>query len=368
MGNIIIFLLFFLFSSLYHINRITYFHFFIFMIRLWYHKLGGIMATLKDVAQKAGVTVTTVSRVINNRGYLSEKTKEKVRQAMAELNYRPNELARSLSRQTSNTIGIITPHISHPYFSLLISHLESAASRHNFKILLCNSKEDRVKETEYIDLCKSNRVAGVIFCGMILAFEKYNQLDFPFVAIECNSPLFVSTILCDNYSGGRMAAEHLIARGCRHLMHFSGSIIGQEMPGDIRARAFADVCQENSLPFHNRWIKDSPFPVSDCRDFIRQALIDHPHTDGIFASSDLIAAQVIQVCSDLRIRIPEDIRLVGFNDISLASLTTPPITTIRQPLHEMADIAVDALIKSSCHKTVPSEIVLPVTLIKRQST
>ena len=98
----------------------------------------------------------------------------------------------------------------------------------------------------------------------------------------------------------------------------------------------ADVCQENGLPFHNRWIKDSPFPVSDCRDFIRQALIDHPHTDGIFASSDLIAAQVIQVCSDLRIRIPEDIRLVGFNDISLASLTTPPITTIRQPLHEMA--------------------------------
>lgn len=325
------------------------------------------MPTLKDVAQKAGVTVTTVSRVINNRGYLSEETKQKVKQAMDELHYRPNELARSLSKQNTNTIGVITPHIMHPYFAQLISHIESAASRQGFKIFLCNSKEDHSREAEYIDLCKSNRVAGIIFCGMILTSEKYAQLDFPFVAIECNSPLCVSTILCDNYAGGRMAAEHLIEQGCKNLLHFSG-IIDQEMPGDSRAQAFTDVCQKFKINYDNIWSGDSTYYTMDYHEFIKHTLLKHPKTDGIFASSDLIAAQVIQVCADLNKRIPDDIKLVGFDDVSLSTLTTPQITTIHQPTKEMADMAVDALIKSSSHETVPSKIVLPVSLVRRQST
>lgn len=325
------------------------------------------MPTLKDVAEKAGVTVTTVSRVINNRGYLSEETKKKVKQAMAELHYRPNELARSLSKQATNTIGVITPHITHPYFAQLISQLENAASKRGFKILLCNSKEDHSREAEYIDLCKSNRVAGIIFCGMILTSERYTQPDFPLVAIECNSPLCVSTILCDNYAGGRMAAEHLIECGCTNLLHFSG-IIGQEMPGDSRAQAFTDVCLRHKVHFDSVWTGNNTYYAMDYHELIKKALQDHPYTDGIFASSDLIAAQVIQVLSGLGRKIPDEIKLVGFDDVSLSALTTPQITTIHQPTKEMAEMAVDALIKSSGHETVPSKVVLPVSLVRRQST
>ena len=125
------------------------------------------MATIKDIAAPAGVTATTVSRVINNRGYISEETRKKVTQAMQEMNYQPNELARSLAKAHSNTIGVIVPHISHPFFSKMISALESAAAKRGYKILLCNSKDQPEKETEYLDMFISNRVTGVVMASQL---------------------------------------------------------------------------------------------------------------------------------------------------------------------------------------------------------
>ena len=125
------------------------------------------MATLKDVAKETGLTVSTVSRVLNNRGYISEETRKKVYEAMKKLNYRPNEVARSLSKQTTNTIGVIVPHIRHPYFAELISNLESQAYHYDHKILLFNSQEKNEKEWEYMEMCTSNRVAGVILLSLI---------------------------------------------------------------------------------------------------------------------------------------------------------------------------------------------------------
>lgn len=325
------------------------------------------MPTLKDVAKKAGVTVTTVSRVINNRGYLSEETKQKVKAAMEELHYHPNELARSLTMQTSNTIGLITPHITHPYYAQIISHVERAASQRGFKILLCNSKERHSREAEYIDLCKSNRVAGIIFCGMVLSSEKYTQPGFPYVSIECNSPLCATTILCDNYTGGALATEHLISLGCRNLLMFGGSV-GDYMPGNERARAFNEVCTRHDIPHQEVRSKASSYYAMDYHAFILQILKENPDADGIFASSDLIAAQVIQAAAQLGRQIPEDLKLIGFDDVALSTMTTPTITTIHQPTMEMAEMAVDSLIKSSRQETVASKIILPVTLIRRQST
>ena len=126
------------------------------------------MATLKDVAKEAGLTVTTVSRVLNNRGYISDNARKKVAEAMKKLNYRPNELARSLQNKSSNTIGVIVPHIRHPYFSDMISNLENQAHKKGYKILLCNSQGKNEKMLEYVEMCTSNRVAGLIlFSGSV---------------------------------------------------------------------------------------------------------------------------------------------------------------------------------------------------------
>ena len=160
------------------------------------------MATLKDVAAGAGVTVTTVSRVLNNRGYISEETRDKVYAVMKELNYQPNEIARSLSKQKSNCIGVIVPHIEHPYFARLVSNIESAAANQKYKIMLCNSHAKFQKEIDYLEMFQSHRVAGIIICSSSIDIGKFVSLNIPVVSIERPVDLGISSVECDNYQGG----------------------------------------------------------------------------------------------------------------------------------------------------------------------
>lgn len=164
------------------------------------------MATLKDVAKETGLTVTTVSHVLNNRGYISEETRKKVYDAMKKLNYHPNEVARSLSKQSTNTIGVIVPHIRHPYFAELISNLESQAYRHQHKILLFNSQEKNEKEYEYLEMCSSNRVAGIILCSGTVGVNEFQGLNVPLITIERFLENGTGSVECDNIQGGRLAA------------------------------------------------------------------------------------------------------------------------------------------------------------------
>ena len=164
------------------------------------------MATLKDVAKETGLTVTTVSHVLNNRGYISEETRKKVYDAMKKLNYHPNEVARSLSKQSTNTIGVIVPHIRHPYYAELISNLESQAYRHQHKILLFNSQEKNEKEYEYLEMCSSNRVAGIILCSGTVGVNEFQGLNVPLITIERFLENGTGAVECDNIQGGRLAA------------------------------------------------------------------------------------------------------------------------------------------------------------------
>lgn len=242
------------------------------------------MATLKDVAKETGLTVSTVSRVLNNRGYISEETRKKVYEAMKKLNYRPNEVARSLSKQTTNTIGVIVPHIRHPYFAELISNLESQAYHYGHKILLFNSQEKNEKEWEYMEMCTSNRVAGVILCSGTVGVEKFTGLNVPLITIERYLENGTAEVECDNEQGGRLAA------------------------------------------------------------------------------------QLLQVCHKLNIDVPSQMKIVGFDDVNIASLTTPPITTIHQPIKEMAKTAVELLVRSGNGELVPNRTTLPVSLVVRETT
>jgi len=325
------------------------------------------MATLKDIAKKTGVTATTVSRVINNRGYVSDKTRKKVYAAMKEMNYQPNELARALSKQYTNTIGVIVPHIDHPFFTKLISNLEAAAAARKYKIILCNSNEQPEKEAEYLDICVSNRVAGIVLCSKYVNAEKFGALNIPIVNFEREDDAAAITIQCDNYQGGRIAAEHLIACGCKNLLHFGG-VIGKEMPADRRANGFTDVC--NTAGIKSRVVQcDELINASmNYHSYIEQGIKENLQVDGIFASSDLIAAEIIQVCTAMDIQIPERLKLVGFDDVLISTITTPTITTIHQPMKEMSEMSIDYIHKSLMGELVPNNIILPVKLMKRNST
>lgn len=203
------------------------------------------MATLKDVAKASGLTVGTVSRVLNNRGYISDKTREKVYQVMKDLNYQPNETARALSKQKSNTIGIILPNIEHPYFAKVLSRLEREAAKHGYRIMLFVSRYKEEREEQCIEMCKSGRVAGVIVCSGSFETEKFKGLDFPLITLERSMDEGTSGIECDNYQGGVMATELLIQKGCRKLMYIGGVSAGVDiqMPGDLREVAFRDTCK-----------------------------------------------------------------------------------------------------------------------------
>lgn len=325
------------------------------------------MATIKDVAEYTGLSVTTVSRVLNERGYISQDTKNKVYEAMRKLNYQPNEVARSLSKQHSNTIGVIVPHIKHPYFAEVISNLEHHAYINKYKILLFNSQEKSVRLREYMEACASNRVAGIILCSGKVSVEDFRYLQAPVITFERYLEQGTASVECDNYLGGKLAAEHLIQRGCKNLLSFSG-VIDNVMPADSRETGFCDVCKENNVKCTVGRTSLMQYNEMKYYDWIEQMLIENPHVDGIFAGSDVIAAQIIQVCRKLGRRIPEDIKIIGFDDVNISMLTSPTITTIHQPIYEMADIAIKLIVDAHKQKVVPKRTILPVTLVVREST
>ena len=159
------------------------------------------MATIKDVALHAGVTVTTVSRVLNNRGYISEKTRQKVYESMRALNYQPNELARALYKKQSKVVGVVVPSLLHPYFSACVHYLEKYAARQGYKIMVCNSKRERKSEIEYIEMLKSNKVAGIVLCTRTGELADILDDSLPVVTLERSISDKIPAIMCDNYQG-----------------------------------------------------------------------------------------------------------------------------------------------------------------------
>lgn len=324
------------------------------------------MPTIKDVAERAGVTVTTVSRVLNNRGYISDLTKMKVHRAMDELDYRPNEVARSLSKQQTNCIGVILPSMEHPFFCKVLHWLEYYASRQGYKVMVCISQNEHRKELEYVDLLRSNRVGGIILCTRRGDFGGELETKFPIVTFEREIAENIPSVQCDNFQGGKLAAGCLLDAGCNNIAVFARTP-DVNLPGNLRKDGFLKECKNRGLKGEIVCIhKKESNEFYDENDIIEK-LEEHADLNGIFATSDVMAAQIIRACEILGKRIPKDLCLVGFNDISIAKLTVPSITTIHQPVEEMCEYAIEMIIKKAHNETIPSKIVLPVRVIERES-
>ena len=328
------------------------------------------MATLKDVAKASGLTVGTVSRVLNNRGYISDKTREKVYRVMKELDYQPNEMARSLSKQKNNIIGVILPQIEHPYFAKVLSRLEREAAKQGYRIMLFVSRNKEKREEQCIEMCKSGRVAGVVLCSGSFETEKFRGLDFPLITLERSMDEGTLSIECDNYQGGTRAAQHLIDKECHKLMYIRGMSAGEDvrMPADFREVAFRDTCAKTKTENVVIVTEKQMFDSMEYYEFVREKLIEHPDVDGVFASSDVIGAYVLQACYDLNIEVPGRLKIVGFDDVNIAQFTSPGLTTIHQPVEQMAEQAISAIVQIDAGKVVPTKTVFPVTLVERGTT
>ena len=325
------------------------------------------MANIKDVAKLSGLSVGTVSRVLNNRGYISQATRNKVENAMKQLNYVPNELAKSIFRQYTKIIGIIVPFITHPYFGKIVESLESYASTEGYKILLCNSYFDRSKEIECFHMLESNKVDGIILASRNQDLSGVINNRLPLITIDRILGDDIPCVSSDNYHGGILATQLLLKKGCKKIAYISGSP-ALHLMANLRGNAFLDPCRKNGVTPIVVATDEKQFSSMSYYAEIRQLFKEHPDLDGIFASSDIIAAQVIQIAAELGKKIPESLKVVGYDDTQIARLTVPEITTIQQPIEQISKYTLKLLINEIHGEIIPMRTVLPVKLVERQST
>lgn len=321
------------------------------------------MPTIKDVAKKANVSVATVSRVINNTGYVNIETRKLVETAIQELGYVPNELARSLFRKTSNIIGLMVPHISTYFFAQLIEAVEDAVTAKGYKLMIFNSKDDLLLEKKYINVISQYNIDGLILVANSKNAKSFKHLNIPVLTIDHILDNDVPSITSDNIQGGALAAECLVKSNPKKVIHFRG-------PSDLivvkdRSEGFYRVMDEKNIPVYSF---DLDFKTPDIED-IEMFIKKHSDVEGIFCSSDIMALYTISVLQRLGYKIPEDVEVVGFDNIELANILYPKLTSVAQPIHDIATHAIttlDALI----HKKTISDmhLMLPVTIIERDTT
>ncbi|AUX11097.1 LacI family transcriptional regulator [Latilactobacillus sakei] len=315
---------------------------------------------LEDVAALAGVSKTTVSRVLNNRGYLSEKTKQKVFDSMKALHYQPNDVARQLFSKETKMVGLIFPTIANPFFGQMAAQLEMKLFNAGYKVLIGNSMNDPLKEKEYLQKLLANQVDGLIVGTHNQNIAEYNNTNLPIVAIDRVMNDDIPVIASDNYDGGKKAMTLLLKRGARHIVHTDGPTDLQS-PALDRRRAYEDMMAANDLP---TVIYTVALDSSDTqkKETFRQIFKENKKIDAIFASNDVDASLIIQVATEFQKQVPEDLLVVGYDGTDTVRLFKPELTTIVQPIEEMAAVAVSTLMDRIEGKETPHKIILPVTV------
>jgi LacI family transcriptional regulator, sucrose operon repressor len=319
---------------------------------------------IEDVAKLAGVSPTTVSRVLNNRGYISNETRKKVQQAMNDLNYFPNDVARSLFNKRSNLIGLIMPTTSNPFFGELTFHLENICASMGYKVLLCNSLNQIDKEEKYLEMLLRNQVDGIIVGTHNQGILDYHKQNLAVVAIDRYLSETIPVVSSDNYEGGKIAADLLISNGCKCIALIDG--VGElETPARLRRKAYVNTMEKHGrVPI----IYEIPevFDRKSQQEVISKIFKEYPEVDGVFATNDLFAASFISEANRRGKDVPGQIKVVGFDGTETVQTLLPQLTTIQQPIDLIAKTAIDILIKEieGEFANFSLETLLPVKVLK----
>ena len=332
---------------------------------------GEVLATIKDVAKLAGVSIATVSHVINNTRFVSEEAKQKIFDAMKELAYKPNAVARSLRKKESRIIGLILPDNTNPYFAEIAWSIEYASRNMGYSVILCNSDGDVAKESSYIDVLLENQVDGVILvaAGESTAnFLKLQERNIPTVMVDRDSPnVNIDSIQIDNALYGQMATDHLIELGHKKIACITGP--REVTPSFDRVDGYKKALKQHNIPVNEDYIVRGDFkPQGGYLAASKLLGLGIPPT-AIFTCNDLMAFGVIHAASEVGINIPDKLSLVGFDDIYLSTYSNPQLTTIKQPRLEMGEDAVHFLtLRMKDHEKLSRKIVLNASLVIRSST
>ncbi|MBL8077344.1 MAG: LacI family DNA-binding transcriptional regulator [Anaerolineales bacterium] len=325
------------------------------------------MATIKDVAQAAGVSTATVSRVLANNAPIKPETRERVLNAISQLNYRPNLIARSLRVQKSAKIGLVVSDIRNPFFTAIGRAVEDAAYEQGYSVLMCNTDENPEKEELYLNLLRDENVAGVIFSPtqqFNIAAHTYEG-RMPFVIIDRSvDAKEADMVLLDNVSAAYELTAHLIKNGYRKLAGLFGdaSTTGQE-----RNRGFLQALQEHDL--HPVGVHFVSPRIQQGYDATLALLAQSDRPDAIFTSNSLLTAGSFQAMRDKKVSVPNEVALVGFDETTWGAMVDPPITVMAQPTEEIGRTATELLFQRIQEPSRQTQLVmLNGTLIARESS
>ncbi|MEW9502816.1 LacI family DNA-binding transcriptional regulator [Jeotgalibacillus marinus] len=297
------------------------------------------MSTIREVGKRAGVSVATVSRVLNNKGYVHEDTRKAVTLAIKELDYKPNSVARSLSKKTSKTIGFLIPDITNPFFPQLVRAVEDVMYPAGYTTMLFNSDENLLHELEYIEGMTSKYIDGFIIASNTLQWEHLKGLHVPVVALDRAMDERISSVTIDNYEGSKKAIKYMIDRGCRQIAHIEGP--PHVFTSMERKRAYLDSMNDHKLPV---LLQQGQYEIEQGMVSTMKILSEHPEVDGIFAGNDVMAIGALKAASKLGIKVPEELSVMGFDGVKWGTLVTPELTTMQQPIYYMGQRAAELLL------------------------
>ncbi|WP_077328835.1 LacI family DNA-binding transcriptional regulator [Virgibacillus siamensis] len=324
------------------------------------------MATIRDVAKLAEVSTATVSRVLNKNGYVNKATETRVQEAIKQLNYLPNDVARSLFKGRSRTIALFVPDITNPFFPELARAVEDYSNHHQYNFVLCNTDNDLEKEIVYLNALKQKSVDGFIIVSNSITEDHLQRINAPVVALDRVFSTKVSSVTVNNREGARKAVQHLKSLGCNRIAHIAGpekiSSAGE------RRQGYLDEVGDEDW-FKPEYVVQGKYDFDTAKKAAIQLLTGNPEVDGLFAGNDLMGAGVLNAAASLGISIPDDLAVIGFDGISISKIITPALTTMAQPIYEIGTRAAELLITqiSSENPTIKNET-LDVQLIERQST
>lgn len=331
--------------------------------------------TIKDIAQATGLSVTTVSLVLNQKAdKIPERTKELVQKTAKEMNYRPNQIAISLVKKKTKTLGLLIPDIRNSFFSMLAKEVEDECHKMGWTMILCNTGDQHHRDLEYIDVLASKNVDGVIYCmASDTTLEKFQEVHellqiykLPFIMIDRTYDLKnVHAAKIDNKLGGFLATEHLISLGHSKIACITGPM--NLMDTQARLSGYKDALEKHGIVFNENLIYHGNYQMSGGVHGITE--LKQQEFTAVFAFNDLMAFGAYKALKQMKKKIPEDVSLVGYDDIVFSEMLEVPLTTIRQPIGKAGKLAVRFIIDYIDDPSSAEEVpMLSPKLIKRDST
>jgi LacI family transcriptional regulator len=304
-------------------------------------------ASIYDVAREAGVSVFTVSAVVNKKSHVGKKLLERVEAAILKLNYRPNLIARSLAKQRTHTIGMVVPDIANPFFPMVVRGAEDAAQKHGYNLLLCNSDDNLDKEESAVELLLSKRVDGILLTKAAEEFrpalrQMIKEMNVPFVLVMRTYPkLTKDAVITDDYQGAYEAVCHLARSGRRRIGLISGPL--KISNAKARWQGFHDALKAKDLPYDPQLVVEGDYRIeSGFR--AGHSLLSH-RPDGIYVANHLMTVGLLTAAEEMGLKCPDDFGLVSFDDYPWLGIFRPRLTTVELPKHQLGSEAAELLIR-----------------------